>query len=152
MIIVFVKIIISNNISMIMITSKCFILLLLPPPVSCVWIDHSYQSVTRPFIFLVVIRCHDLAMMMIMMKIGKVCNNDPVSHIIRAQNQCLGHQGLLVSRASILPRLAAQHTQRDSSISHVTLSPCHHHIPIQPPFHSSSSHFVHPHCGFWDPS
>ena len=28
-----------------MITSKCFILLLLPPPVSCVWIDHSYQSV-----------------------------------------------------------------------------------------------------------
>ena len=33
---------------MIMITSKCFILLLLPSPVSCVWIDHSYQSVTRP--------------------------------------------------------------------------------------------------------
>ena len=55
-----------------------------------------------------------------------VCNNDPASHIIRAQNQCPGHQGLLVSRAPILPRLAAQCTQRNSSISHVTLSPCHH--------------------------
>ena len=109
-------------------TSKCFILLLLPSPVSCVWIDHSYQSVTRPFIFLVVIRCRDLAIMMIMMKIGvrMVRNNDPVSHIIRAQNQCLRHQGLVVSRAPVLPRLAAQHTQRNSSITHVTLSRCHH--------------------------
>ena len=48
LIVVFVKIIININILMIMITSKCFILLLLPSPVSCVWIDHSYQSVTRP--------------------------------------------------------------------------------------------------------
>ena len=48
LIVVFVKIIININILMIMITSKCFILLLLPSPVSCVWIDNSYQSVTRP--------------------------------------------------------------------------------------------------------